>query len=255
MRSIICIAALAGLGALLAAGDCRAQSWGDLKGQVVWTGGAIPAKENITPNKDVQHCLSKGPLISDALVIDPTSKGVKNVMVWLAPAEAGGKIPIHPSLAAVPKEKVVIDQPCCMFTPRITMMREGQTLEIKNSAPVLHNSKVIGSPTVNGTFNLSIPANTSIEKHPKAEKKPMLLNCDIHGWMGGRIGVFNHPYFAVTKDDGTFEIKNAPAGKFKIYLQHEKAGWLHHGGTSAGQEITIKPGSNDLGKFEMSKAE
>ena len=83
----------------------------------------------------------------------------------------------------------------------------------------------------------------------------MMLGCDIHGWMGGRIGVFNHPYFALTKDDGTFEIKNAPAGSFKIFLQHEKVGWLHKGGTSAGQVITIKPGSNDLGKFEMSKAE
>ena len=138
-----------------------------------------------------------------------------------------------------------------MFVPRITMMREGQTLEIKNSAPVSHNSHVTGSPSVNGTLNPLIPAGASVTKQPKAEKRPMLLSCDIHSWMAGRIGVFDHPYFALTKEDGTFEIKNAPVGQFKIFLQHEQTGWVHKGGTSAGQVITIKAGSNDLGTFPM----
>ena len=115
-----------------------------------------------------------------------------------------------------------------------------------------------GSATVNGTFNLAIPAGQNIQKKPRAEKRPMLLACDVHGWMGGRIGVFDHPYFALTKDDGTFEIKNAPAGSFKIFVMQEKVGWLHKmtgEKLSDGQLITIKAGANDLGKIGMDKTQ
>jgi hypothetical protein len=234
-------------------GHAAAQGWANIKGQAVWAGDP-PAAAQIKVDKDQAHCLSKGAIVSDVLVVDPKTKGVKNVMVWLAPLKAGDKLPIHPSLKALPKDKVEIDQPCCMFVPRITMMREGQTLVIKNPAPVLHNAKVMGK--ANGTFNLTIPAGQQLVREGdqalKAETRPMLLGCDVHGWMGGRIGVFDHPYFTLTKDDGTFEIKNAPAGKYKIFLQHEKTGWVHKGSTSAGQEIEIKPGGTlDLGKYEM----
>ena len=34
--------------------------------------------------------------------------------------------------------------------------------------------------------------------------------------------VFKHPYFAVTGDDGSFEIGNVPPGKYTIEAAHEK---------------------------------
>jgi hypothetical protein len=248
---------------LLAAGPAFAQGWGDLKGQIIWdTKKPAPKPAVINVDKDQQHCLGKGPLVKDDLVIDAKTGGVKNVMVWLAPA-GGGKLPIHPNLQAVPNQKVVIDQPLCAFVPRITMMREGQELDIKNSAPITHNTRITGNPEVNGTTNLTIPPGGVIAfagaKALKAEKRPLQVACDIHGWMGGRLAVFDHPYFALTKDDGTFEIKNAPAGKFVVFIQHEKAGWLHTPrekkegvGGSAGQPITIPAGGAlNLGKIEL----
>ena len=39
--------------------------------------------------------------------------------------------------------------------------------------------------------------------------------------MTGYVRVFDHPYYALTDEDGTFEIKNAPAGKFRIVFWHE----------------------------------
>jgi len=235
--------------ALSFADAARAQGWGDIKGQIVFA-GEIPAKKDLKPNKDQAHCLSKGSLWDDTVLIDEKTRGLANVMIWLAPV-SGTTMPIHPDLKAVPKEKVVIDQPCCLFIPRITMMREGQVLEIKNSAPVLHNAKIMGSVTGNGTINVTISPGQSITKQPRAEKRPMYLGCDIHQWMGGRIGVFNHPYFAVSQEDGTFEIKKAPTGKYKIFIQHEKFGWVHQGKATTGQEIEIKPGAVlDLGKLQ-----
>ena len=55
----------------------------------------------------------------------------------------------------------------------------------------------------------------------KAETPPIPFKCDIHPWMKGYVRVFDHPYFAVTDEDGKFEIKNAPAGKWRIVYWHE----------------------------------
>ncbi|HMC89692.1 MAG TPA: hypothetical protein VKI17_09090, partial [Gemmataceae bacterium] len=38
------------------------------------------------------------------------------------------------------------------------------------------------------------------------------VNCDIHKWMTAKVAVFDHPYYAVTQADGSYEIKNVPAG-------------------------------------------
>ncbi|HEV3144974.1 MAG TPA: hypothetical protein VGZ47_13875 [Gemmataceae bacterium] len=254
MRRLHLGLAIVALSVLGFANASFADGWGNIKGQVVWGSKTVPAAEKVNVNKDEQHCLSKGPILNDILVIDKDTGGVANVAIWLVPVTKGDKMPIHPDLKAVPKDTKIIDQPCCMFVPRVTMMREGQTLIIKNPAPVPHNSRLSGK--VNGTKNPNLPPGGQIgfsgDTKLKAEERAMLLNCDIHGWMGGRVYVFDHPYFALTGKDGTFEIKNAPGGKYKIYIQHEAGGWVHKGKTSAGQVIDIPAGKTlDLGKYEM----
>jgi hypothetical protein len=242
--------------ALGATGNATAQGWGDVKGQVVWTGPAIPPAAKVNVDKDAAHCLMNGPLEDDILIIDPKTKGVKNVMVWLAPLP-DEKMPIFPKLKAVPKDKVEIDQPRCMFIPRITMMREGQELVVKNPSTVSHSTILMGNEKVNGTVNLTIPAGNQYvfngAKLLKAEWKPMGLGCAFHAWMKGKVGVFDLPYFAVTHNDGTFKIEKAPAGKFRIYVLHEDKGWLHKqtgAKLSDGEEITIPQGSTlDMGKI------
>jgi uncharacterized protein (DUF2141 family) len=50
------------------------------------------------------------------------------------------------------------------------------------------------------------------------------VKCNIHSWMHAFIGVVDNPYFAVSKDDGTFEIKNLPPGNYTIAVWQEKLG-------------------------------
>ena len=44
--------------------------------------------------------------------------------------------------------------------------------------------------------------------------------------------IVTHPFFAVTKDDGSFEIKGLPAGTYTIEAWHERLG-------TQTQQITI----------------
>jgi hypothetical protein len=235
-------------------------NWGTITGQVVWQGKAPPNPEvNITNDKD--HCASKGPILRNDLIVNKKNNGVRWTLVWLAPVKDfkdPDKVPpIHPSLAKVPA-KVEIDQPVCIFVPRMTAMREGSELVFKNSAPVPHNVSVNGAP-LGPTDNKLLPAKTGILafKDVKARFMPFSYSCSIHPWMKGWIGVFKHPYTAVTDEDGKFEIKNAPVGNWRLILWHEKVGWVVFKNTNdIGKVIAVKPkGKTDAGKIEMKETD
>ena len=42
--------------------------------------------------------------------------------------------------------------------------------------------------------------------------------------MNAYVNVVPHPFFAVTKDDGSFEIKGLPEGTYTLELWHERLG-------------------------------
>ena len=232
------------------AGPAFAQQWGTVKGQVVWGGPAAPARAPVK----LMNCQAKGPVLEDELLVDAKTLGVKHVLVWLAPA-GNNPLPIHNKLRAVPKEAVVIDQPCCLFEQRVVALRAGQTLVVKNSSKDAHSAMITGAPGINKAINTQIPPKGQIELKGddalRAERRPMSIACSIHGWMRGKIGVFDHPYFAVTGEDGTFEIKDAPAGEVIIFILHER-GWLQAGRNRNGQKVTIPVnGTLDLSKIKM----
>ncbi len=83
---------------------------------------------------------------------------------------------------------------------------------------------------------------------------PMSVKCDIHGWMNAKIAVLKNPYFAVTDDDGKFEIKDAPAGMYRLVIWHEGMGWVlgDKEPSKMGKKITIKNGeTTDLGEVPL----
>jgi hypothetical protein len=259
------LAAVTGLAVLLV-GDRPVQAaqkdkWGTIKGKVVFD-GKPPAPGEVVGLKghmDEKHCRSEGALVTEDWVVDPKTNGVQWVLVWLAPDPDSGEetLPIHPSLAKVPDKPAVTDQPCCKFIPHVLAMREGQTWLVKNSSPTKHNVNYVGNPRYNKGENFIIESKASREiKGLKAQKLPITLRCDLHKWMNGRIAIFNHPYFAVTKKDGSFEIKKAPAGTYRLFVWQESVGYRGGEKGADGEKITIKAdGVTDLGKLKIKPEE
>jgi hypothetical protein len=254
-------AALAFLAALVAVAPAAEQGWGTIKGQVVFAGDKAPAPRELNVDKDKEHCLSKGKLYDQRLVVNKKNKGVRWVLVWLTdpanPKNAAFVPPIHPSLKN-PKPTVEIDQPCCVFEPRMIGVQVGQKLIVKNPAPIPHNFKIesFGSgPTANP---LIPPGGQAVIAGFVPKPIPTEYSCSIHGWMKGWIGSFPHPYFAVTDADGKFEIKNAPAGKFRLMLWQEEAGWVIRNPkkpADRGKVIEVKAnGTTDVGKVPLKVA-
>lgn len=239
----------------------QAQGWGTIKGKVVWDGGDVPEPEKANVDKDQPHCLSKGAIFKDEIVVNKKNKGVRWVLVWLTDPKTAKNPkfvpPIHPSLKEV-KGPVEIDQPCCIFEPRVIGMRTGQGLVVRNSAPIPHNFKIDsigGGPVANP---LLPPGGKSEVEGFVPTTVPTLYTCSIHAWMKGYIGVFPHPYFAVTNEDGEFEIKNAPAGKFRLMVWQEKAGWViidPKNPVNRGKVIQVKSGdTTDVGSIPLKLA-
>lgn len=233
-----------------------ANGWSAIKGQVVFAGAALPPVQEIKvdPNhRDHVFCLAKGPILSEELVINPKNKGVKWVFVWLTPEKAAPPLPVHPSLQQIKIPAVEIDQPCCKFEPHAVALRQGQDLIAKNSAAVAHNVHWTGHPLKNPGGNVIVPAAQSYTiKGLNTDQYPIEVKCDIHGWMKAYVRVFDHPYFALTDQDGKFEIKLAPAGQYRLRMWSD----LGYGpGGRDGSPITINPGvDSDLGKIEMKPA-
>jgi len=241
------------------AADNDEKSWGTIKGQIVWDGGAIPEPKVLNVNKDQEHCLGKGPLLSEDWVINKANKGIRWTFVWLA-QEPDNKtpLPIHPTLKDIPNKEVEIDQPYCAFIPHSLAMREGQVLVAKNSAKIQHNVHWTGiNQLKNPGGNQIIPAGGSLRiDNLKAEKMPLTVKCDIHPWMNARVGVFDHPYFAVTDENGNFEIKLAPAGTYRLKVYHDSIGWRNGAAGREGERITIKAGEvTDVAKLGLKPSE
>jgi hypothetical protein len=215
------------------------QGWGTIQGRVIYSGTEVPAPKIVAVNREQAHCLSKGPIASEDLVVNKKNKGVQWVIVWLCPVKKGIPLPIQPDLIAIKQNTVVIDQPCCRFEPHILGMRQGQDLEAKNSGKVSHNVHWFGRQLTNPGDNIIVSAGKSLLiKDLKAdEKAPVKIQCDFHGWMSAWVYVFNHPYFAVTGTDGSLKIKKAPAGTYNL------RNWSDNGygpGGRDGEKVTIE---------------
>jgi len=241
--------------------QAQAQEWGTVKGRIVWKDKDVPAPAVIAlpgANPAAAPCLqaNKGaPPPDEKWVVNQKNKGIKNTYVWLADFEdpkSKKPLPTHPKLKKIQdKDKeVVLDQPACCFMPHAIALREGQVLVVKNSAPFQHNFKWTGNQDTNPGGNVLLPVGASKKIDDLvADRLPVQMECNIHPWMRGWIRIYSHPYFAVTDENGAFEFKDAPAGKFRIMIWHGSDGWRDGAKGNRGQEINIKAAAvTDLGE-------
>ncbi len=218
------------------AAPVKAEGWGAIKGQVVLDGSAPTPKilqERGKAEKDPNVCAVDGPIVSERLVVDSTAKGVKNVLVYLAHPTR-----VHDDAAkAASTASVVFDQKKCAFEPHVLGLMAGASIEIRSADAANHN---VDAKLKSATFNQIIAQGQSFKFTPSAaERLPTPVVCDIHPWMSAWWLILDHPYFAVTDAQGSFEIKNAPAGTQKLVVWQEAVGFLT---APSGDDVLIKAG-------------
>jgi plastocyanin len=227
--------------AIVAVAPAQEGGFGTIKGRLVYGGDKAPDMPQF--DTKAQPFCADLKVLNKAVEVDPKTKGVANGLVWINGPKGKNAAAEKALLAKTPKVK--IDNKDCEFVPRTTAMMKGQALEFTSSDAVGHNSHVTGFTY---STNQSLSPKGSFDA-PKvvAEKRPMNLKCDIHGWMQGWVLVCDHPFFAVTNKDGSFEITGVPAGSQSLIIWQEKAGFVS-AGAAKGQPVEVKAGGTvDLG--------
>lgn len=201
-----------------------AAGWGSLEGQIVLDGD-VPAAQYLVKKgdstvKDAAVCSVDG-VLDESQLIDPETKGIANVVIYMQRAPKQ----IHPDLKKSKEAKVVFDQKGCAFIPHVLHVRNDQEVQCISSDSIAHN--LHSHPFANTAQNFIVQPNDqagSVVKMPIAERNPVKIVCDIHPWMTAYWVVTDHPYVAITDKDGKFRIDNLPEGEHDFRVWNGKTG-------------------------------
>jgi plastocyanin len=184
-------------------------------GKVTFIGKApVMPVLDMSPNPACER-LNKKPRHAEEVVVNPNGT-LRNTFVWI---KAGlGNTKWDP-----PAESAKLDQHGCVYEPHVLGLMVGQRLEMSNSDTVNHN--IHADATVNAAWNITEPPRDENRvKHFEKEEIMFPVTCGVHPWMHSYLAVVSHPFFAVTGDDGAFELKGVPPGTYTVEAVHEKYG-------------------------------
>lgn len=176
----------------------RPGGFGEITGQVIYT-GARPAPKTIPGSPMAQD---------ESLVVGP-DYGLKNVIVYLEnpPTTGNGERENQ-------RPPVVLDQINAVYVPHVVAVETGQVLRLKSSDNMMHNVHLQCAVNPDQNYGFAKPGTHDVTfDKPEA---PFRVKCDVHPWMTAWVGVFDHPYFAVTDDQGHFAIPHVPSGTYTL---------------------------------------
>ncbi|MGD0542188.1 MAG: carboxypeptidase regulatory-like domain-containing protein [Tepidisphaeraceae bacterium] len=164
------------------------------------------------------------PMVTDESIVIGPQQGLKNVIVYLMDA---------PRATFVLQTPAVLDQIKCVYVPHVVAVQTGQTLRLKSSDAMLHNVHL--KCAVNPDANYGFPGPGQRDIRLALPEAPFTVKCDVHPWMSAWVGVFDHPWFAVSADDGSFTIQRVPPGTYTLVAWQESL-------PQQQQQITVSDG-------------
>ncbi len=161
------------------------------------------------------------------------SAGSADAVVWLTSYETRSPAAPGPAARLLQKSK--------QFVPHVVAITAGTTVEFPNLDPFFHDVFSIyhGKP-----FDLGLYESGSSRKVAFTKPGVSYIFCNIHPEMSAVIVALQTPYFAQTNPDGSFEITNIPAGRYKLRVWHELASASELDGLA--RDVQINPGENAL---------
>ena len=192
---------------------------GTLKGTVTYGGDKMPKVKTLKLDADAKcKAAHPGGKAKDDHYKIGAAKELEDAVVYIRKGLPKGKE--YPT----PSTPVQLNQKGCMYEPKVFGVQTNQKLKIVNSDATLHNVHAI--PKSNPGFNIGMPRQGMVndkKSFPNPEVA-VKIKCDVHPWMWSYAAVLPHPFFSVTSADGSYEIKDLPAGDYTVEAYHSKLG-------------------------------
>lgn len=149
-----------------------------------------------------------------------------SAVIWLEGIETQSASKIQPVMA----------QHGGQFVPSFLVVQVGQTVSMPNEDEVAHN-----------VYSFSPAKQFDLGFYAKGDPKTVTFDrvglvdvlCLIHHFMRAKILVVPNGYYAMVAADGSFRIRNAPAGTIRLMF------WAD-GMTTYSQEVMVREGSNSV---------
>ncbi len=223
-------------------------AWGDLTGKLIFDGTA-PERKKLVVDKDVE-CCGKFDIRDESLMVGKDG-GLQNVYIYVRSKD----VAVYADLEKEAKAQVLLDNKDCIFVPHcMAIWAPKQEFHIVNSDPVAQN--VAFSPLLDKQANVVIPVGGDATwKFKRAQRLPVPIACNYHPWESAYILPLDHPYVAVTGEDGSFTIPRLPVGELEFQIWHERIGYLDTKDWPKGRmTMAIGAGTNDLGTIKVAPA-
>ncbi len=136
---------------------------------------------------------------------------LKNVVIFFSDLPAMKPAPSIASIAQKDEQ----------FDPHVVAVTTGSSVAFPNEDPFFHN-----------VFSLSRGAAFNLGRYPSGASRSKVFNrpgivkvfCEIHSHMSAVVRVFDHSWFTIPAEDGTFSIGNVPPGEHTLVAWHERIG-------------------------------
>ena len=237
------------------------ENGGTIEGKVTLVGdNPKPMAFNLVTIPDPVYCgrISTGTgwrIVEDFIVAQDGA--LKDVIVMIKGIEKGKSFELP---------KVKIEAKDCDFFPFVNVLKDQDEIQVINMDPVQHDIQGYETARVRGArvlFNRPLPMNPfhkvfdALQSHKHLPGKPMIetihltkdrnifvMQCGFHPYMFSWGMVVNNPYYAITKEDGRFEITNIPPGDYTL------TAW--HAGTKSylKKKVMVKHGASVTENFE-----
>jgi hypothetical protein len=201
--------------------------------------GPFPPDTIIRPTLDQNVCGTQ--ILTRRVMRSGTRIG--GALVWLTDIRSGKALPLE--------RRFELTNDDCALDPYIQVIYTTSTLNVGTEDRALHTNRFINVGS--GLIEAIAPFNDAGEvvplDHVFKEAGEREVVCEQHPWTHAWVAVLDHPYFATTAANGSFNIPDIPPGRYRVRAWHPNLGFADDSvNVRAGQPANIafrirKPGT------------